>query len=456
MIKKLIPTLLAISFLLLSWQLVAIGIGYPDIFPTLPDLFKNTGLLLVSADFYPALLYTVLRGLAGFFLSFIFAFTFALMSAFSSFWKAFFHPVLVVIRSIPVISLVLIALLWFSPPNLPVFIALLTMLPVLYQNILNGLEHTDKRFIEMARVFGKTRRQIFHYVYLPSAKSLIFSGISTAMGFGWRAIIIGEVLAQPVHGIGTGMKQAQAYINVSELIAWTVIAIGVSYFFEFIIKISGKIKIHYRFTHNYRISSSADIKEINVHNLSKKFNQNIVFSSFSTTFNSSSINCLKSPSGKGKTTLLRLISGIEVADSGEIKKQKNHSVAYSFQDVRLLPWLTVEENICFAMPKLHNQVAGKNSMLIYLLEKTELTDHRHKYPYELSGGQQQRVGLARALAAQTDILLLDEPLTGLDDVLKAKIIAFTCEWIATRKPLTIWATHENIVSSGTEVKEFTL
>jgi len=125
MIKKLIPTLLAVSFLLLSWQLVAIGIGYPDIFPTLPDLFKNTGLLLVSADLYPALLYTVLRGLTGFFLSFIFAFTFALMSAFSSFWKAFFHPILVVIRSIPVISLVLIALLWFSPPNLPVFIACL-------------------------------------------------------------------------------------------------------------------------------------------------------------------------------------------------------------------------------------------------------------------------------------------------------------------------------------------
>jgi len=98
------------------------------------------------------------------------------------------------------------------------------------------------------------------------------------------------------------------------------------------------------------MNKNADIKEINIRNLYKKFNQNIVFSSFSATFNSNSINCLKSPSGRGKTTLLRLISGLEMADSGEIKKQKDHSIAYSFQDVRLLPWLTVEEKhlLCHA------------------------------------------------------------------------------------------------------------
>ena len=153
---------------------------------------------------------------------------------------------MVVIRSVPVISLVLIALLWFSPNQLPVFIALLTMWPVLYQNMLNGLESTDERLVEMARVFGKTKMQRLEHIYLPSAKNLIFSGISTAMGFGWRAVIIGEVLSQPFRGIGTGMKTAQAYINISDLIAWTVVAILISYLFEHIIKYIGRIKLAYR------------------------------------------------------------------------------------------------------------------------------------------------------------------------------------------------------------------
>ena len=81
-----------------------------------------------------------------------------------------------------------------------------------------------------------------------------------------------------------------------------------------------------------------------------------------------------------------------------------------------------------------------------------LRDHLGKYPHELSGGEQQRVGLVRALAAQSDVLLLDEPLTGLDAELKSKIIALLEDWIAEHKPLVIWATHENIMSDKVEIK----
>jgi NitT/TauT family transport system permease protein len=168
---------------------------------SLPDLLQNIASLFVLPDFYASIGATIGRGMVGFVISFITAFICALLSSNSGFWKDFFHPILVVIRSVPVISLVLIALLWFSPNQLPVFIALLTMWPVLYQNMLNGLESTDERLVEMARVFGKTKMQRLEHIYLPSAKNLIFSGISTAMGFGWRAVIIGEVLSQPFRGI---------------------------------------------------------------------------------------------------------------------------------------------------------------------------------------------------------------------------------------------------------------
>ncbi|HJV77569.1 MAG TPA: ATP-binding cassette domain-containing protein [Paludibacter sp.] len=455
---KLLPTLLSILSLGLVWQLVAWSIGFPAIFPSLIDLVKEIGRLVVSDNFYIELFSTILRGAIGFGLALFFAFLFAIVATFSSFWKAFFHPIIVVSRSIPVVSLVLIAILWFSPPQLPVFIALITMFPILYQNVLTGLEGVDNKYVEMGKIFGKSFIQRFISIYFPASKATIFDGMSTAMGFGWRAIIIGEVLAQPIHGIGTAMRQAQAYINVPELIAWTVVAVGISYLFEFIIKLIRKIRIKDALPKSqlFRLNSnshSAEIKEIIALNLEKKFNGIMVCNSFDQIFNSGSVCTLKGPSGKGKTTLLRLLSKLEKPDSGEIINDKKLSFAYSFQDVRLLPWLTISENIAYVMNSKHIRRQEISNLVAFLLDKMELADQGHKYPHELSGGQQQRVGLARALAARADILLLDEPLTGLDDELKIKIISFLSEWISVYKPLVVWATHENVQLKNSEVRE---
>ena len=447
--KKILPTLLSVSLLLILWQVIAMAIGFPAIFPTIPELCLNIIKLLSSDSFYRELGATILRGLVGFGISFIIAFGLAVISNFSVFWKSFFHPILVVIRSIPVISLVLLALLWFNPSNLPVFIAVLTMLPILYQNILNGLEHTDLRLLEMARVFGKSETEVFFHIYLPAARKIIFGGISTAMGFGWRAVIIGEVLAQPVSGIGTGMKLAQTYINVSELMAWTFIAIAVSYIFEFGIKLLGKTRLKYISFSKHKFIKSTDYKFIEIENITKKFNEKNVLSSFSQRFETPTVYCLNSVSGSGKTTLLRIISGLERPDNGVVKMDKMYSIAYSFQDVRLLPWLTVFDNILFAMRSTGLQA---HKLIAELSNNFELSEHLHKFPHQLSGGQQQRVGLIRALAAQSSVLLLDEPLNGLDNELKQKTISFLAQWIASHKVLVIWATHENIRSEYIHVK----
>jgi len=447
--SKLIPTILSILLLGMIWQFIALQIGFPAIFPSLVDLLKETAGLITTENFFIEISYTILRGLIGFAFAFALAFLLASIATFSSFWKVFFHPIIVVSRSIPVISLVLIALLWFSPTQLPVFIALITMFPVLYQNTLTGMENTDNRLLEMATVFGKTKLNRFFSIYLPSGKIQIYDGIRTAMGFGWRAIIIGEVLAQPIHGIGTAMKLAQAYINVSELIAWTVVAIIISYLFEFIILQIQKLNIEKylpKATEYKLISDNQkfDIKEIRLSDIKKKFNGISVFESFHLTLNSNYITCIKGSSGKGKTTLLRLLAGLEKPDAGMIIREDNASIAYSFQDVRLLPWFTVTENIAYALNSKYLPKQEISNLVAYLLEKVELTNHAHKYPHELSGGQQQRVGLARALVLKSDVLLLDEPLTGLDNELKIRIIDFINEWAITYKPLLVWATHEEV------------
>jgi NitT/TauT family transport system permease protein len=153
---------------------------------------------------------------------------------------------LVTIRSTPVISLILLALIWFDVNQVPVFIALLTMFPFICTNVIDGIRNVDENLIEMAQIYNVSQGRIIKDIYLPAISPFIFSGASSAMGFGWRAIIIGEVLSQPQYGIGTFMQNAQTYLLVDKVIAWTVIAIILSYIFENLIRFIQKKTIVWR------------------------------------------------------------------------------------------------------------------------------------------------------------------------------------------------------------------
>ena len=122
--------------------------------------------------------------------------------------------------------------------------------------------------------------------------------------------------------------------------------------------------------------------------------------------------CLVGTSGCGKTTILKLIIGLEKPTSGQITAPEQISMV--FQSGALLPWLTVEQNVAFGL-----KMAGKTSAIAKseshkFLEMVSLLPFKEKYPRELSGGQKQRVGIARALAINPEVLLLDEPFSALD------------------------------------------
>ena len=124
--------------------------------------------------------------------------------------------------------------------------------------------------------------------------------------------------------------------------------------------------------------------------------------------------CLVGPSGCGKSTILKLIGKIETATTGEIVAPQEVSMV--FQSGALLPWMTVEENISFvAKIKGFSNLKAQELTTKYL-QMVELESFRFRYPRELSGGQRQRVGIARALAVEPKVLLLDEPFSALDPV----------------------------------------
>ena len=166
--------------------------------------------------------------------------------------------------------------------------------------------------------------------------------------------------------------------------------------------------------------------------VSRRFGSRTVVDSVSLELNPGRIACLLGPSGCGKSTLLRMIAGLDHPDEGEIRiggqlvasakgalPPEARGVGLVFQDNALFPHLNVEENVGFGLTGLSR--ADRRRQVLSLLDQFHITQLASEWPHSLSGGEQQRVAIARALAQAPSILLLDEPFSGLDGVLKETV-----------------------------------
>jgi len=183
---------------------------------------------------------------------------------------------------------------------------------------------------------------------------------------------------------------------------------------------------------------------IHAEHISFSYNGQSVLTDFSLELPDHGITALSGPSGCGKTTLLHLIAGLIAPDEGSVKGILRNRIGVVFQEDRLLPWLTAAENLNLIF---RNPVQTRD-----MLRNVKLSEQANYYPSELSGGMKRRIALARALAFDCDLLLLDEPFQGLDQDLKVKMYEWVREAAQTKPVLMV--THD--ASEITELADHAL
>lgn len=191
--------------------------------------------------------------------------------------------------------------------------------------------------------------------------------------------------------------------------------------------------------------------KLSVRNLSKSFDGKPVLNDLSFDLREGEFLSILGPSGCGKTTLLRILIGLETADSGQILKggrdisglpSAQRGMGIVFQNYALFPNMTVLQNVEYALTLRKDTKATARQTALKTLEQVGLMDQMNKKPHQLSGGQQQRVAIARTLATNPDIILLDEPISALDvtnrEIMKAELKLLQKKFHATM----LFITHD--------------
>jgi NitT/TauT family transport system permease protein len=224
MIKKVI----IIAFWLLVWELVSVLIENPILIAGPYETVKALIGMMGEKDFWLSIKNSFLNITGGILIGCVSGVLLACLSGRFSIVSEVLSPFVKVIKSIPVVSFVVIILLWCGNTRLSLIISALITFPIFYLSILEGIKGTDKKALEMAAVFRMKPLYRVKYIYMPSLRPAVFSALSLAVGMGWRSGAAAEVIGQPLLTMGNGLYRSKIFLATDRLFAWTFMIILVS------------------------------------------------------------------------------------------------------------------------------------------------------------------------------------------------------------------------------------
>ena len=219
---------LAALFWVAVWQIVAMAVGQGILLASPVDTLLRLAALVQTGGFWRSVLFTLGHILAGYALASGLGVALATLAARCALVADLMTPLLSAMRSVPVASFVIAALIWVPSRRLSLLIVAVIVLPVVYAGTLDGLRQIDPRLKEMARVFHMPRMNRLRCVTLPALMPSLTSALSVSMGLAWKSGVAAEVIGIPGGSIGEKLYKAKVYLATPDLFAWTLTIVLIS------------------------------------------------------------------------------------------------------------------------------------------------------------------------------------------------------------------------------------
>lgn len=221
---------------IIIWQIMASFIKEEILLPSPLIVFKKFIYLLGQVDFYKAIFLSTIKIIAGFLISIAIGVIFAYLAYKYKLFYDFISPLIRIFRSIPLASLVIFLLFWANKDYLSIYISFIMAMPLIFQNVYDGLSDIDKNILQMADIYKVSEIKKIKYIYKVKVKAFLYSSIISISGLVFKAGIAAEVIGLPKNSIGNNLYNAKVYLDMPNLFAWTLAILLISSFFEITLK----------------------------------------------------------------------------------------------------------------------------------------------------------------------------------------------------------------------------
>lgn len=498
-------TILVCLAWLVLWQIFSMVVGSELLLPSPHESLRALGRLAVTGDFYRDIAWTMLRCVIAMLLSIAAGGIAAWFASQSEAMRSFLSLPVSFFKAVPVMAVIIYVILLASADWVAIIVCFIMCFPIVYTNILSGLDSVNGEYLELAKLCSLSKGQTMRLVYFPSIRPNFNAALRLVCGLSWKAVIAAEVLSIPKFSLGYEMLNAKYYLETANLFAYIAVIVAMSIVFEKLIcglfakedrvsiaaigargRASSKARKAAEHRNCKKTADSRKGKEatklrngntwqskksgkaadspaaepldpedsaagcsgrtpetaagctaaggilppaVRLEDLCKSFEGKSVLDDLTLSLSASSVTAIAAPSGRGKTTIARLIAGLEKADRGSIEfvfqsaaaADGSVKISYLFQEDRLLPWLNVYDNM--ALARINDAACDLDTEIRSMAEALELSEALDKMPTELSGGMKHRAALGRTFLAESKLMILDEPFRGLDKELKERIAA---------------------------------